>query len=110
MAYPVTPTDRTESKRTPVSTRQVDHSDSGKPWIREMGSVDYFEFDVFHPFITTAQKDAILAEWAANRNAVFDYLWPFDGVTYSVAFAGRPEEHAITATRWHVRTKLLSVA
>jgi hypothetical protein len=110
-AYPDTPTSRPESKRTPVSTRIVDRNDVGAPWVRDPGTVQYWEFEAFHPFITEAQKDAVIAHWEAHKTAVFDYLWPLDGNTYQVIYAvGRPEDNPITAMRWHVRTRLLSVS
>lgn len=108
--FPVTPTDRRQSRREPVSTRAVERNDAGKPWVRDTGTVQYFNFDNLHPFVTTVQKDAILAHWAAHKTVAFNYLSPFDGVVYSVIYGGRPEEHPITPTRWHVRVLLHSVA
>lgn len=107
--YPVTPTARKETMREPVSTRIVERNDVGRPWVRDTASVQLYEFKTHHPFITTAQKDAILAHWEANRTLVFGYAWPFDGLTYQVIYAKRPKEQAITPTRWHVWVEFLSV-
>ena len=109
--YPVTPTARKETTRDPVATRIVERNDGGKPWIRDTGNgTQYYEFHVHHPFISTAQKDAILAHWAANKAVAFNYLYPIDGVTYAVVYGGRPKEQAITPTRWHVWADLYSVS
>lgn len=111
-AYPVTPVARKESVREPVKTRLIEHNDVGRIWVRDPGVVQLYTFKVFHPFITTAQKDAILTHWAGDKGNVFDFVWVFDGVTYQCVYgeAGRPKEQAITPTRWHVWTELASVA
>lgn len=110
-AYPDTPLARRESSRKPVSTRIVERNDVGRPWVRDSGSVQYYEFELHHPFITAVQKDAILDHWAAHRNIAFDFTFKFDGLLYQVIYAeARPKEQAITPTRWHVWTQLLTVA
>lgn len=109
-AYPLTTVGRRETQREPVSTRLVERNDVGRPWVRDTGAVQYYEFKIHHPFATTAQKDSVINHWAAHKSIAFDYVYPIDGLTYQVIYSARPKEQAITPTRWHVWVELLTVS
>lgn len=58
--------------------------------VRRLYSSDKTDFTVVH-MLTRAERDALLAHYAANVAAEFGFVWPGDGATYTCRYAAAPQ-------------------
>lgn len=107
MAYPSYP-QLLGSRQIKLGGHKMERSQSGKPKIRVQYSQTRHEFEVVHE-LKTADKDALIAYYEANKHLAFDFTWAGDGQTYSCRFVDVPQDEPITGVYFSVTVRLVVV-
>lgn len=82
--YPTLPIS-SQSKRITRDGREEDIVGDGKIRVRKLHD-DRYDFEIHHPQLTSAQRSTLSTFYTTNLIIPFDFVWPADGVTYSVRF------------------------
>lgn len=88
--------------------QKVERSESGKPKMRVRYSQTRREFEVIHE-LKSADRDALLAYYEANKHLSFDFLWSGNATTYTCRFQAAPQEEPITGIYFRVTVSLIEV-
>ena len=107
--YPTLPT---EWPRDRVHDRiEVDEASSGAIRTRVMSDRPRREFPLVHPGITRAERDTLLAFYAANVGQVFEYRRTQAGVedVFEVVFISPPQDVWIKGLKYDVAVTLREV-
>lgn len=96
------------TRRAALAGTELSRAVNGKPRLRTYYSQTWYEFLVVHD-LTTAEKDAILAHYAADKGNVFNFTYKGDDATYSVRYIAAPEEEPTPGQRWRVTVRLVGV-
>jgi hypothetical protein len=109
-AYPTLPIDARESKRTPRDGREEDPAGDGAVRVRKLYA-DKFDFDIKHPYLTSAQMTTLQSFYNSNATAsTIDLTWPEDSVVYTVRFGkGALRTQYVSASRRHAWVRLVGV-
>jgi hypothetical protein len=86
---------------------QTTRATNGRLRVRGLFPADKADFDLVH-WCTTAEKDALMTFYAANRLLDITYTDPADGASYTVRFAAAPLPVDMTPW-WEVRVRLREV-
>ena len=89
----------------PLKMLEVDRAEDGTARVRSLGA-DKAHFSLEHPRLTEAQRDTMVAFYAANRLLVFDYTSKSDGATRSCIFAAAPTYQRLSGNRYTVRVEV----
>lgn len=110
MAYPTLPIDQRESHRVLRDGRQEDTTGDGSTRVRKLHA-DKYDFEIKHPQLTSAQMTTLESFYSSNSAVpAFDFVWPEDGVTYSVRFgAGAIRTQWVSAVARHAWIRLVGV-
>jgi hypothetical protein len=79
-----------ESEASRLGGIDAARASNGQLKVRRLYSADKTDFTVVH-MLTRAERDQLMAFYAANITAGFDFVWPGDGATYSVRFTAPPQ-------------------
>jgi hypothetical protein len=93
--YPSLPIVNSDSRRIVRDGRSEDVAVGGATRVRRFYSADRYDFELRHGALNATQMTALTDFYAANAGAAFDFVWPEDGVTYSVRFGAGG-----IATKW----------
>lgn len=106
--YPTLNLDGKNSAMTLRDGREVDTTGDGFGRVRKLYD-DRADFVLKHPQLTAADVATFNAFYAANGGVAFDFLWPLDGITYSVRF-GAPafKKQWASPTRTDVTVNLVA--
>jgi hypothetical protein len=106
MAYPVLATS-TGSKQQPIEDLVVDVWPNGAARGRSYFTSGRYAWDLVHGVISDADRQTLQTFYVANRLLMFDYVSPWDGVTYhNVGFVKPPEYVRLPGLWWTVKTSL----
>lgn len=96
------------SKATRRDGRVIDNDGDGLARIRKLHP-DRCDFDLDLTGMTSADKTALLAHYAANiAGTTFNFTWPPDGLVYVVKYGATPTEAQFKGARWTYKVKLLA--
>lgn len=90
MTYPTLPIVQDDSDALRDAGLTVQRATNGGLKVRRLYSVDKTDFTVVH-ILSAAERDALLAFYAANVVSQFGFYWPGDSATYTVRFAAAPQ-------------------
>lgn len=68
----------------------ADRATNGMLKVRRLFDEDKTDFVVVH-MLTRAERDTLMAFYAANKTAQFSFYWPGDGATYTCVFKAPPQ-------------------
>ena len=112
MPYPVYPDLPTARGSDPQVKDGVEwfEAEDGAPmgasmWDRERAT----KIPLRHPGLTAAQRDMLLAFYAANKRAEFEYTSPSDEVTRVCVFVQPPDFKRLAGARWDYDVELREV-
>lgn len=111
-SYPDLPTERDSAPQL-EDGRQVERDGNGAAHSRTLWAAPKSAVPLKHSWLTTAQKDALLAFWAAHRSgasAAFTYSHPVltGGATLTVIFgAAPPKVRYVSLDCWDVSVQLM---
>lgn len=88
MAYPTLPIEQSSRFAVESGTR-IDRASNGAARGRRMYSAEKRAFVLRHPYLDATQAAALLAFYAANKDAEFDLV--LLGTTYTCIFADAPQ-------------------
>lgn len=108
-SYPDLPTERDSAPQL-EDGRQTERDGNGTAHSRTLWSAPKRTLPLKHSWLTTAQRDALLAFYAAHRTAAFTYSHPVltGGATLTAIFGQiPPKERYVTHDCWDVAVQLL---
>jgi len=92
-----------ESKASVDAGLQIDRADDGSVRARRFYAADTAGFELVHDLVTAAQRDQILAHYAAHRAVTFAFTWPGNGVTYNaMLYAAAPQVQPLAGPYYRV--------
>lgn len=98
------------SKERHVRGRRAVRATNGAIKVRTFFTTQKRAFEVAHLHLTSAEKTAWDAFYAANTNTLFSFIWGGDGQTYSVVFDDQdPSWQPMEGIRWGITQGLLQV-
>jgi len=93
------------SKQVPVDGYADDFSESGGLRSRAFHDDQYYQFTLFHPVLTGAEFESLLATYAADPKAT--HTLTYRGISYDVVFTSPPVITSnLGASKYHVRAEL----
>lgn len=97
-----------ETRIEPIASAVIGRSINGAVHGREYHDADQFDIECVHRFISTTDKDSILATYAANKTIAVNWTYSSVGTVYSVYFVQRPTAIRApdTSQSWHVTSRL----
>lgn len=87
--YPTTLRISPSSERALKADRELERATNGALRGRMFYTSPKSVFQVEHDSLTSAEQTTFDAFYAANMNISFSFVWPQDGVTYTVLFGSR---------------------
>jgi hypothetical protein len=90
MPYPTLPIVQDDSDAARLSGIEPTRATNGLLKVRRLFSADKTDFTVVH-LLGRADRDTLMAFYAANVTTEFTFYWPGDGATYTVRFAAAPQ-------------------
>ncbi len=93
-AYPTVTTDES-STRTPRGGHRLDTAEDGTVRGRTLYAATVYEFQLIHPFLSSTNRNLILAHYATDKSSSFSYTWPDGSVAHTCVYAECPQ------VTWH---------
>ena len=90
MAYPTLPIMRQESAASREAGMTPERATNGALKVRRLYPAEKTTFTLQH-WISPAEKSTLEAHYQANKDLSFAFVWPSDGLTYTVVYGAAPQ-------------------
>lgn len=105
--YPSFAIDTKGSKQQPIEDLVVDQWPNGNSRGRSFFTTGKYGWVILHGVLADADRVTLKAFYDANRLLTFDFVSPWDGVTYhNVGFTKPPDYERLPGLYWNVKLEL----
>lgn len=99
-----------ETRITPIESISYDRARNGTLRARHLFVAPAYEIECVHPpILTTAERDIIIAHYAAQGVMPFNWEYAADNAVYSVIYLAEPTAVKSEAGTWQVRSFMATI-